>query len=464
MNILILNGSPRGNNSITLQTVFYLQKIHPEHNFTILQVGQRIRRYEKDFKEALVDFENAELVLFAYPVYTFIVPYQLQRFIELMKEHHVQLQGKFASQVSTSKHFYDITAHKFIEEICSDFKMNYVQGLSADMDDLLEKKGQKQAEDYFKQLIFNIENNIYKPHRGASTIKNNTSYEAVLPERPKLNGNDVVIVTNYAETDVNLQNMIADFCNILPYPSAVVNLRNYPFSGGCLGCFSCATSAKCVHKDGFDDFLRQEIQTADALVYAFTIENHYTHSSFKLYDDRQFCNGHRMLTIGLPIGFIISGDYRGEANLQTIIEARSEVGGCYLSGIATDEEDTVKAITSLSKSVAYALEHRPSRPQNFYGVGGTKIFRDLIYLMQGLMKADHKFYKHHKIYDFPQKQRLKILKMHLIGCLMSIPAMQKGMKGKMNKVIVAPYKKVIAAAVPSRIPNTEELTLRGGKA
>ncbi len=103
------------------------------------------------------------------------------------------------------------------------------------MDDLLEKKGQKQAEDYFKQLIFNIENNIYKPHRGPGTIKNNTTYEAVLPERPKINGNKVVIVTNYAETDINLQNMITDFCNTLPYPSAVVNLRNYPFSGGCLG-------------------------------------------------------------------------------------------------------------------------------------------------------------------------------------------------------------------------------------
>lgn len=448
MNILILNGSPRGTNSITLQTVLYLQKIHPEHDFTILQVGQRIRRYEKDFSEALAALTQAELVLFAYPVYTFIVPYQMHKFIELMKEHRVQLQGKFASQVSTSKHFYDVTAHKFIEEICSDFEMKYMQGLSADMDDLLEKKGQKQAEDYFAELIFNIENNIYKPHRGKVTVKNNTVYETDLPEQPKRKGNSVVIVTNYAETDHNLQNMIADFRNNLPYPTAVVNLRQYPFSGGCLGCFSCAISAKCVHKDGFDDFLRQEILTADAIVYAFTIENHYTHSSFKLYDDRQFCNGHRMLTTGLPIGFIISGDYRDEANLQTIVEARSEVGGCYLSGIATDEEDVARAITSLSKSLTYALEHRPSRPQNFYGVGGTKIFRDLIYLMQGLMKADHKFYKRHKIYDFPQKQRLKILKMQLIGFLISIPAMQKRMIGKMSKVIIAPYKNVIAAAVP----------------
>ena len=42
------------------------------------------------------------------------------------------------------------------------------------------------------------------------------------------------------------------------------------------------------------------------------------------------------------------------------------------------------------------------------GVYGMKIFRDLIYIMQGLMKADHKFYKEHGIYDFPQKQKKRI--------------------------------------------------------
>ena len=39
------------------------------------------------------------------------------------------------------------------------------------------------------------------------------------------------------------------------------------------------------------------------------------------------------------------------------------------------------------------MGNKLSRPANFYGVGGMKIFRDLIYVMQGLMKADHKFYK-----------------------------------------------------------------------
>ena len=153
----------------------------------------------------------------------------------------------------------------------------------------------------------------------------------------------------------------------------------------------------------FDSFLRDTIQTADGFVYAFTISDHYTHSSFKCFDDRQFCNGHRTVTHGIPIAYLISGDYRYEPNLRMIVEGRAEVGGNYLAGVATDEENTAAEIRSLADNLAFAMEKGLSRPANFYGVGGMKIFRDLIYMMQGLMKADHKFYKEHGIYDFPQK-------------------------------------------------------------
>ena len=42
--------------------------------------------------------------------------------------------------------------------------------------------------------------------------------------------------------------------------------------------------------------------------------------------------------------------------------------------------------------------------------------------MQGLMKADHQFYKSHGIYDFPQKQNKRIWQMRLVGTLMAIPS------------------------------------------
>ena len=76
MNILVLNGSPKGKNSITLQTVNYLDKLS-RHTFKILHVGQRIKAYEKDMSEAIEAILAAYLIIFAYPVYTFIAPSQL---------------------------------------------------------------------------------------------------------------------------------------------------------------------------------------------------------------------------------------------------------------------------------------------------------------------------------------------------------------------------------------------------
>ncbi len=39
MRILVLNGSPKGEKSTTLQTVLYLQALYQEHDFTIMHVG-----------------------------------------------------------------------------------------------------------------------------------------------------------------------------------------------------------------------------------------------------------------------------------------------------------------------------------------------------------------------------------------------------------------------------------------
>ena len=192
--------------------------------------------------------------------------------------------------------------------------------------------------------------------------------------------------------------------------------------------------------------MRTKIQTADAFVYAFTISDHYTHSSFKCYDDRQFCNGHRTVTHGTPIAYLISGNYQYESNLRMIVEGRSEVGGNYLCGVATDEGNTTAEIQTLADALVFAIEKKLSRPANFYGVGGMKIFRDLIYIMQGLMKADHKFYKELGIYDFPQKQKKRILQMKLVGALIAIPSVQKKMKGQMNQYIIGPYQKVVELA------------------
>lgn len=445
MKIAVINGSPKGEYSITLQTVNYLARKYSQHEFCILHAGQRIRTLEKDFSEAAALLCSADAVMFSYPVYTFLAPSQLHRFIELTKMSGVDLRGKYVTQISTSKHFYDVTAHKYIEENAMDMGMCYVRGLSADMEDLLTEQGQKDAEKFFDRFLWAISEGIYQQGYGAD--RNYNQSDATVPQRQtvdKRTDKDIVLITDNTDADSNLRRMIQRFSAILPYQTREVNIAEYPLAGGCLGCFRCAVSEKCVYKDGFDTFLRNNIQKADAIIYAFTISDHSMGARFKMYDDRNFCNGHRTVTVGMPVGYLVSGQYSAEHNLRTVIEARSETGGNFLCGVAADEKDTDRQIDVLAKSLTFALETKHTAPQNFWGIGGMKIFRDLIYQMRGMMRADHKFYKKQGIYDFPQKKWAASLKMYLVGALLSNEQILSKMGNKMNEGMIAPYKKLFA--------------------
>lgn len=442
MNILVINGSPKGQYSITLQTINYLKELHPEHEFEILHAGARIKAFEKDFSPAAEAMKKADMLIFSYPVYTFIAPSQLHRFIELTKEAGVDLTGKFATQLSTSKHFYDVTAHRYIQDNCQDLGLKYIRGLSADMDDLLKEKGRKEAKDFFDFAVWSAEKDVYEafPTKQPEGERMPVSVPNVSEgDKP----GDIVIITDCEEGNEQLRNMIERFRAVMPRKTRVVNIRQYPFKGGCLGCFNCAVSGRCIYTDKFDEYLRNEIQTAQSIIYAFSIKDHSMGAAFKMYDDRQFCNGHRTVTMGMPMGYLVSGDYSKEMNLRTIIEGRAQVGGNFLAGVATDEQNPDQAIDDLARTLEYALKNAYVPPQNFLGIGGMKVFRDLIWIMQGMMKADHKFYKAHGQYDFPQKQWPTMLKMYLVGALISSPKIKAKMGNAMNEGMLMPYKKLI---------------------
>ncbi len=422
MKIAVLNGSPKGNYSTTLFSVKYLQKIFQEDSFEIVEVASRIRSLEKDFSPVLDAVMDADIILFSYPVYTFIVPAQLHRAVEILKGHkEINWKSKFVAQITTSKHFYDQTAQKFIEENMNDLGCTYLRGFYADMEDLLEEKGQKQLRDYWLYIHFR-----YAQLKGEKAVSATRKHE-------------IAIVTD-CKDNPKLAAMIEHFREICPAITKVINIADFPFRGGCISCFNCASDGTCIYKDGFPDLLRNEINRSSAIVYAFKIKDHSMGSTFKLYDDRQFCNGHRFMTVGSPIGYIIDGDIDSESNLKTILEARAEVGQNFLCEFASDQE----SIARMSEQMIFILENGILQPQNFYGAGGTKIFRDLIWIMRGLMRADHKFYKEHGIYDdLPQRNIGKMLKMKLVGLLFNNPTLRKKAGGQISEGMAAPYQKVL---------------------
>ena len=489
MKICVINGSPKGKLSVTFQTALFLREHFQDCEWAVIHAGQRIRMYEKDLSKALQTVQKADLLLFSYPVYTFLAPWQLHRFIELLKEQNVDLSGKFATQITTSKHFYDVTAHRYIEQNCQDMGLKYIRGLSADMGDLAGEKGQKEALDFWRFVRYSVENDLYELPRTAGGEQPRTSEgelsqtasdgpsltaaeaetdgktaaafqgqaadaasgagsgaEEVTqsPEAPgKRTDKKVILLTNAEDSDTALAALTEAFRDAFPFVTETVNIAEFPFAGGCLGCLKCAADGTCVYKDGFSDFLRSRILKADAVVYAFTIKDHSMGASFKIYDDRQFCNGHRTMTMGMPVGYLIVGDYAREDNVRLLIEARAEVGHNYFAGAAQD----AAGIRNLSARLTYALDNGYVLPQNFYGVGGMKIFRDLIYVMRGMMRADHAFYKKQGFYDdMPQKQAGTIAGMWLVGSMLANPKLAKKMSGQMSDGMLMPYRKVLREA------------------
>ena len=444
MNILILNGSPAGDESITLQTVRYIQKLFPGHEWTQLNVAPKLKALERDFSEARELLQGAELLLFAYPVYTFLAPAQLHRFLALVKESGVDLGGKYATQLSTSKHFYDVTAHEYIRLNCADLGLKYLRGLSADMEDLLTEKGQGEARAFFARILWAVERGIDET-LPAPAVSFSPAAAALPPqEAARTNPKEVVIVADMGPEDEALQGMVARFQRVCPGPSRVVNIREFHFAGGCLGCFRCAGTGQCFYKDGFETLLRRDIQGADATVYAFSIRDHSMGWRFKYFDDRQFCNGHRTVTMGKPVGYLVDGPLSGEPNLRMLLEARAQVGGNHLSWVATNEGDADTEIDRLAAELDYDLRTGYRQSADFYGVGGMKIFRDLIYTMQGLMREDHRFYKKHGFYkDFPQRHRGKIAAMYLVGAMMNKPGLRKKLGTNITKGMLMPYRKVL---------------------
>ena len=218
MKILIVNGSPRARYSVTLQSCLYLEKRFPQHDFDYLNVGAGISAFEKDITPALKAMVAAELIIFAYPVYCFLVPSQLHRFIELLKDNKAALKNKYVSQLSTSKRFFDVTAHRFMEDNFRDMGMRIIPGLSADMEDMLTAQGRQELEEFFRYSLHCVENKIYDKSTPAQEPLL-ADYERSISPVKKLDGFDTVIVADLPDGDNSLRDMIRDFDAAYPYRS-----------------------------------------------------------------------------------------------------------------------------------------------------------------------------------------------------------------------------------------------------
>ena len=457
MKIIVLNGSPKGDISVTMQYVHFIQKKFPQYELEILNISQGIKKIEKDekaFQDIIDQVRASDAVLWAFPLYILHVHSHYKRFIELISEKAVEdvFRNKYTAVLTTSIHFFDHTAHNYMNAICDDLNMNYVGGFSAYMDDLLKEEERERLILFAESFFEAIENKMPTSKSYQPVIYRKFDYIPGNGEN-KINAGDkkIIILTDFENNQTNLGRMIEKFKLCFANDIEVINLQDIDVKGGCLGCLQCGFENICAYgdKDEFMKFYNTKLKAADGLVFAGAIKDRYLSSRWKLFFDRGFLYCHSPSLIGKQIGFIISGPLSQIPNLRQILESWTEWQQSNLVDFITDEYEDSAEIDTLLQSFATRLvrfaDKNYIKPPTFLGVGGMKIFRDDIWgRLRFPFVADHRFYKQHGIYDFPQKDFRTRIKNGIMMSLTKIPKIRKEIyTKKMKEEMVKPLQKIL---------------------
>ncbi len=458
MKIAVLNGSPKGPTSVTMQYVHYIRKTFPAHALKVLNISQRLAGMEKDsgaFQRVLDEIKASDGVLWATPVYYLLVPANYKRFIELIWEREVQdvFSGKYTACLTTSIHFFDHTAHNYINAVCDDLGMRWGGSFSAEMYDLLKPREQARLRLFAEHFFRSIETGAHTPATYLPLRPRKFSYVPhgkPVENRIDMGGKKILIVTDVEDHQQNLKAMIHVFRASFNGEVETVNLHDLHIKGSCLGCIRCGYDNRCVY-EGQDDYIAfydQKVRAADILVWAGAVKDRYLSARWKTFFDRSFFKGHAPSLAGKQIGFIISGPLGQIPNLRQVLEAYVEVQQANPAGFVTDEDGDGHDISGLlqdlgERLVRFAREDY-IRPPTFLSVGGRKLFRDVIWgWLRFPFRADHVAYKRSNAYDFPQKAYKVRARNAFMLLLSRLPSFRKEVDKKMKAEMIKPLQKVL---------------------
>lgn len=455
MKIIVLNGSPKGEKSVSLFYARYLMEKFKEVEFQQIPIAQRIKKLEKNtvyFAEVCTEIEKADAVLWVFPVYVMSVPAQIIRFYELLEERRCSgvFKEKYISSLLTSMHFFDHTSQDYLRAISEDLEAQYVDGFTAEMFDLQKEEVRQNLTHFATQFFRYVENKFPTQHRyHKNQLRESSPFDFVGTEQSTHKTNPkgkTLMVTNATAESHNLNEMIKCFKASYGEDIDTINVNEIEMKGSCLGCLQCSRSGECVYKDEFTT-LKPIIQNCRATVYALDIQGRSYGAKWKTYMDRNFSNGHRIKSL-FNTAFLIAGDFSYQTNIQAITEGLIQGGSSGFEGnIVTDEhpnnELTSKLIETLSNNLKESIKLDYRKPANFFGVAAHKIFRDLIYNTNSFQAEDHKYYKKEGLYDFPTTDYKMRLTNFIIKNITRVPSIKEKFNSKINDMMLLNLQKVI---------------------
>jgi multimeric flavodoxin WrbA len=456
MKIAVLNGSPKGMTSVTMQYVLYIQKQFPEHELEIVGIHHKTRKMEKDgavLEEVLSVVRSSDGVLWAFPVYYMLVPGYYKRFIELIWEKGAEgvFRGKHAAILATSIKYFDHAALYYMQGICEDLGMKYHGSFSPEMYLLAKEEGRAKTRFFAWNLFDEIEKDRVVAKSYSPVTWREFEYRpGPAGSRVPPGSKKVLVLTDSDGSKPNLDRMIERFRESFTEEVELLNINDVKTDGPCLGCIHCWYDRQCVYKDDFADVMKEKVLTADILVFTGAIKDRFLSSQWKIWLDRSFCNGHTAWLPGKQIAFLVAGPLSQIPNITEIFQVFFELLDANMVGFVSDEygdsEEIDKVLEDLAGRLIRFSDNQYVQPSTDLGEASRLTFREVFWgRFRFPFIADyHAYFKDLGDREFPHKDyKTRIRNWSLMLLSYCSPAFRSKMTKNMKQNLLLPLKGVL---------------------
>ncbi|MBN1647875.1 MAG: NAD(P)H-dependent oxidoreductase [Spirochaetales bacterium] len=455
MKITVIIGSPKSDKlSITMKHVEFIINRFPDHEYRIHAVSRMIRKIEKNaafFETILSDIRSSSLIIWAFPVYFYMVPGQLKRFIEMVFERNRQdvFHGKYATAILTSGLIYDHHAHDYIHAISEDLGMKFIDGFSFNTvteKDLLKKEYQKSFVLYFEYVVSKVHNSAFVSRHFYPLHYEYTKYEPeTLPTISVKAAEDSILILTDQEPGGNLENMVQVFTAKTGMKTEIVNLNDLDIKSGCLGCVRCQYSGQCIIQDDVRSIFSGKMLRAAGVVFAVTIKDRHFSSEWKCFLDRSIYDAKKPIYRNKYIAYLFSGPltlFEIEfVNIYSSTKYFHNVG--FVSDNGKNTDLLTAEIGNLADDFVFSIRMKIRKPPSFYSRAYHMSVRDVVYSFSSAQRSTFAYFRKEKLFDYPHKKIGNFLQHHLFNFLFNLPGLRNVLRRKSQDILVRPYEKIV---------------------